>query len=74
MKGTILATSVVPLLLGVGVTGYTLEWDITSDNFLDYFVFDTVSISAVLYHLFCVCDNSSLFDGIGNVYRFRQLC
>ncbi|OKL55318.1 hypothetical protein UA08_09393 [Talaromyces atroroseus] len=41
MKGITLATAAVPLLLSVGVAAYKLQWDVTSSNFLDHFVFDT---------------------------------
>lgn len=49
MKGNAFITTGIPLLLCAAVSGYTLQWDVNSSNFLDYFVFDTVSILVLLY-------------------------
>lgn len=43
MKTTTVAAAACPVLLGTGAAAYTLQWDVNSSNFLDYFVFDTVS-------------------------------
>jgi hypothetical protein len=43
MKTTTLAAAAGSVVLGTGSAAYTLQWDVNSSNFLDYFVFDTVS-------------------------------
>lgn len=43
MRGSTLAAAAFPVVLGTGAAAYSLQWDVNSSNFLDYFVFDTVS-------------------------------